>query len=110
MSRVPPVGTASPTGDIKKRQDRGVGGEGKINDFALTKTVLRGVGGEGKVDFSNSLLVHRWGLGLYFNRRILNLHEIIYSIGFGDVWNLQPVMITINYCTRNLSFAIAILG
>jgi hypothetical protein len=23
MSRVPPVGVASPTGDIKKRQDRG---------------------------------------------------------------------------------------
>jgi hypothetical protein len=49
MSRVPPVGVASPTaarsgretrpskrdktGDIKKRQDRGVGGEGKMVGF-----------------------------------------------------------------------------
>ncbi len=48
MSRVPPVGVASPTGDIKKRQDRGAGGEGKrlraraipVN-VSITSTVFR---------------------------------------------------------------------
>jgi hypothetical protein len=47
-------------------------------------------------------------LGLLY--QLLNFYKIIYSIGFGNIWNLQSVIIAINYRRRNLSFATAILG
>ncbi len=48
MSRVPPVGVASPTGDIKKRQDSEKCGLGVSPSEAPFQD--RGVGGEGKID------------------------------------------------------------
>jgi hypothetical protein len=48
MSRVPPVGVASPTGDIKKRQDRGI-----FRVFATLQTCVYTVAKEG-----NFLITH----------------------------------------------------